>query len=114
MKAAHTHARDASPRAGTPPVRGASWRAELGYNTDEIRSRGTLGIILSLAAMTLTVVVIAATVLAIFRLQFNDGVEEGFFESAWQSLLRAIDPGTMGSDTGWGPRLVALLVTLAG
>ncbi len=112
MKAAQTLAREASPRQEAAPR--VTVRDRVRYKTDEVLSRGTLGIILWLAALTLMVVVIAATVLAVLRLQFNDGAEEGFLESAWQSLLRAIDPGTMGGDTGWGPRFIALAVTLAG
>ena len=67
-----------------------------------------------MAALTLLVVGVAATVLVVLSLRFNDDADDGFFEAAWQSLLRAIDPGTMGGDTGWPARIVALLVTLAG
>ena len=102
-----------SPKA-SPAGRSATWRDTLRYKTDEVLSRGALGIILWLAALTLLVVVVAATVLVVLELRFNDDVERGFFEAAWQSLLRAIDPGTMGGDTEWPARIVALLVTLAG
>lgn len=91
-----------------------SWRAKVRYKADEVFSRGTLGIIIWLSAITFLIVGVAALVLTIFSLRFNDGTDDGFFEDAWQSLLRAIDPGTMGNDTGWPSRIVALLVTLAG
>jgi hypothetical protein len=35
-------------------------------------------------------------------------------ERFWQSLLRVIDPGTMATDAGWGPRLLSLMVTVSG
>jgi hypothetical protein len=121
MKAAQRHRLKASQKGavatarpkGGGAVRTVTWRDKARYKTDEVLSRGTLGIVLWLAAMTLLVVVIAGAVLAIFALRFNEGTDEGFFEAAWQSMLRAIDPGTMGGDTGWA-RVVALLVTLAG
>ena len=116
MKATQAHRRKAGPRAPstTEPARGSAagrpvtWRDTLSYKTDEILSRGTLGIIVWLAAMTLMVVVVAAVALAVLRLRFNDGTDEGFFEAAWQSLLRVIDPGTMGGDAGWPARATGI------
>src|SRR4051812_19816007 len=111
MKAAHSFRADAGERAGAR--RSATVRDKVRYKTDEVLSRGTLGIILWLAALTLTVVVVAAFVLTLLQGSFNDATEGTFFEDSWQSLLRVIDPGTMGGDTGWA-RLIALLVTIAG
>src|SRR5690606_24507698 len=37
-----------------------------------------------------------------------------FGEAVWESLMRTLDPGTMGTDTGTGFRAVMLLVTLGG
>ncbi|PJF24042.1 MAG: hypothetical protein CUN53_19835, partial [Phototrophicales bacterium] len=37
-----------------------------------------------------------------------------FWEAVWESLMRTLDPGTMGQDTGSGFRAVMLLVTLGG
>jgi voltage-gated potassium channel Kch len=37
-----------------------------------------------------------------------------FLEAFWASLMRTLDPGTMGGDIGWGFRLVMLFVTLGG
>ena len=99
---------------GVTAGREITWRDRLRYRTDEILSRGTLGIILWLAAMTLLVVVLAAVTLAVLQLRFNEGGDEGFLEAAWQSMLRLIDPGTMGGDTGWSARAIALTVTLSG
>ncbi|HNW71084.1 MAG TPA: NAD-binding protein, partial [Bacteroidales bacterium] len=38
----------------------------------------------------------------------------GFIESAWRSLMRTLDAGTMGGDAGWSFRLLMLLVTIGG
>src|SRR6185369_920303 len=38
----------------------------------------------------------------------------GFGEAAWEALMRTLDSGTMGGDTGWGFRGVMLAVTLGG
>jgi voltage-gated potassium channel Kch len=59
------------------------------------------------------IVVLAAFVLAIFRVRINDK-DVGFFEAFWQSMLRVLDPGTFAGDNGWGLRVVALLITLTG
>ena len=111
MKAAHSFRADAS---GAIASRSATMRDKLRYKTDEVLSRGTLGIILWLAALTLTVVLSAAIVLTVLRASFTEDTEGNFLEDAWQSLLRTIDPGTMGGDTGIAGRIVALLVTIAG
>lgn len=37
-----------------------------------------------------------------------------FIEAAWQSLMRTLDSGTVGGDTGWGFRIIMLIVTIGG
>ena len=125
MKAAQSHRLRAAQRSsststaarshGSAAGRKVTTKDKLRYRSDEVLSRGTLGIILWLAAMTLTIVVIAAVVLSLTPdARYNEGVDDSVLESAWQSLLRVIDAGTMGGDTGWPARVVALLVTVAG
>ena len=65
-----------------------------------------------LALVTLLLVLIAGAVLALADVDVNGN--RGFIEGAWASLLRTLDPGTMGGDVGWFFRIVALLVTLGG
>ena len=65
-----------------------------------------------LAVITLFLIVLAGLVLGLANISING--EEGFIEGAWASLMRTLDPGTMGGDAGWGFRIVALLVTLGG
>jgi len=56
----------------------------------------------------------AAAVVALTGVRPAEAERLGFFEAAWYSLMRTLDPGTMGADTGWGFRVVMLLVTLGG
>ena len=65
-----------------------------------------------LAVGTALLVVLAGVVLAIADISING--EQGFIEGVWASLLRTLDPGTMGDDEGWPFRIVALIVTLGG
>ncbi|MFO7590181.1 MAG: potassium transporter TrkA [Acidimicrobiia bacterium] len=80
---------------------------------DTAFSRGPMAVIVWLASMTVALILVASLVLAIFRVRINDA-SVGFVEGFWQSMLRVIDPGTMGGDNGWGLRIVALLVTIGG
>ncbi len=82
------------------------------YQVDLLFSRGTFTVVIALVIATFLIVVLAATALALFRLRFGDSGTYG--EGMWQAMLRVIDPGTMSGDSGWGLRLLSLLVTLAG
>src|SRR4029079_17861665 len=77
-------------------------------------ARGTGVLIAWLAVATLALGVVTAVVISAFGIAANGERPGGFFENAWQSLLRAMDPGTMGGDRGWGFRIVALAVTIGG
>lgn len=95
-------------RSGPGPL-----RARLRYCFDNALSRGPLVVIAYLALLTLTVVVVAGGGAALLGLTFG-GSGEGFGESAYQALLRMLDPGTFSDDAGWGLRSLGLLVTLVG
>ncbi len=91
----------------------ASWGQRFRYRMDTAFSRGPMAVIVWLASMTVALILVASFVLAIFRVRINDE-SVGFVEAFWQSMLRVIDPGTMGGDNGWPLRIVALLVTVGG
>jgi Trk K+ transport system NAD-binding subunit len=76
-------------------------------------SRGLLPLVSVLAIITLVFVFLITIVVSGFKLYPNGG-KLTFGEIAWGSLLRTLDPGTMGSDTGIGFRIAMLLVTLFG
>lgn len=90
-------------------------RQRLRYRFDNLMSRGTPAMIGMLFVLSAAIVTIAGFVIAIFKFrQSNDPTPLPFGEAAWESLMRTLDPGTMGSDTGSGFRIVMLIVTLGG
>jgi Castor and Pollux, part of voltage-gated ion channel/Calcium-activated potassium channel slowpoke-like RCK domain len=99
-----------------PSKRVFTARQKLRYRFDNTLSRGSTSLILWLAAITFTLILIGATILAVIGIEdpARAGQKVGFLEAFWLSLLRAIDPGTMGSDLGWPFRLVSLFVTIGG
>jgi Trk K+ transport system NAD-binding subunit len=94
---------------------GGGLRTRVRYRFDNLLARGTWAVLLWLGAVTVAAVAISAAVLAAFRLSFaGSGDDTPWTEDLWQSMLRVIDAGTMAGDVGWGPRVVALVVTLFG
>ena len=90
-------------------------RQRLRYQFDNLMSRGTPAMIGMLFLMSLAVVTVAGIVISIFEFtQVGDPTPLPFGEAAWESLMRTLDPGTMGGDTGIGFRAVMFIVTLGG
>ncbi len=89
-------------------------RNRVRYRFDALLSRGTWAALVFLGAITLALIIFSAAVLALADVTLAGSDGTSFLEDLWQSLLRAIDPGTMASDVGWGRRLLALLITLLG
>lgn len=84
----------------------------LRYAFDKSMAAGPVALAGWLALVSLCVIVLAATVLALTRIGPDGGFD--FVEAAWQALMRTMDAGTMGGDAGWVFRLVTLFVTLMG
>lgn len=86
------------------------------YFFDNFMSRGTIALIGGLGLISLLLIFVAGLVISLggWLLAPEGSPPLGFVEAAWESLMRTLDPGTMGSDTGWGFRLVMLGVTLGG
>lgn len=92
-----------------------SFRQRFGYWFDNLMARGTSALIMMLFVASLAVVFIAGLVINLFKFNQDDtngGLALG--EAIWQSLMRTLDSGTMGGDTGTGFRWVMLLVTIGG
>ena len=87
----------------------------LKYQFDNLMSRGTPAMIGMLFVFSLIIVIIAGAVISITGF-VQEGTEGSlsFGEAMWESLMRTLDSGTMGGDTGTGFRLVMLFVTLGG
>jgi len=92
-----------------------TFSAILRYKFDNLMSRGSGALIGALGILSLCLVIIAAAIIVIVGIT-PEGSEEslGFFEAAWSSLMRTLDPGTMGGDAGWSFRIVMFCVTLGG
>ena len=93
---------------------GGNWRARLRYEFDKSMAGGAVALIGWLALISLVVISLAGAFLAITGIAPEGGEPVSFIEGTWASLMRTFDAGTMGGDQGWGFRLVALVVTLAG
>ena len=88
--------------------------ARLRYEFDKTMAAGTIAMIAWLFLLSIAVVALAAALIAIAGIQPADGERMTFVEGFWQSLMRTLDPGTMGDDQGWPFRLLMLAVTLTG
>ena len=99
------------------PASKVTWRDELRYRFENTLSRGTVAIIGWLALLSLAIVGLASLILAGMRVGQDPQDHEhpyGFFEGAWQAMLRTLDPGVLAGDSGWQLRLLMLIVTIGG
>jgi voltage-gated potassium channel Kch len=89
-----------------------TWRDRLRYRIDEFFARGTIALILGLFAVSTLIIVAIALAVSLFG---ADTEGRDLPTLIWMGLLRTLDPGTMGGDTGTAGFLGAmLLVTLGG
>ncbi|HMK07730.1 MAG TPA: hypothetical protein VK449_01745 [Anaerolineales bacterium] len=84
------------------------------YAFDNALGRGPAIQIAWLGLLSVGVVLLAGLVLTLARVAPQDGPPLAFHEAVWLSLMRTLDPGTMGGDVGWGFRIVMLGVTVGG
>ena len=87
------------------------------YWFDGVMSKGTGALIGLLALVTLVFIVVVALVVQLVQFlspDTQDGKIDEFPELIWGNLMRAMDAGTVGGDTGWWFRVAMLLVTLFG
>ncbi len=103
---------DADTTAAPAAERTITLGDRLRYRFDNAISRGTGVVILWMLVIVLALAILAGLVVAALRVGY--GEDASFVESAWQSLNRTFDPGTLSGDAGWRLRLVALFMTLLG
>src|SRR5688572_8120651 len=84
------------------------------YRFDNLMSRGTPAMVGMLFVLSLIVVFVAGAIITLARFTQDGGTPLPFGEAMWESLMRTLDSGTMGGDTGAGFRAVMLFVTLGG
>ena len=90
-------------------------KQKLQYFFDNIMAAGTPAMIGLLALLSLIVIVLASGVVALLGIPSAPGdVPLNFGEAAWMSLMRTLDAGTMGGDSGFGLRLIMFFVTIGG
>lgn len=89
-------------------------RDRIRYAVDNTFTRGTAALILWLAILSVAIIAVMALVVSLFGITPEGEAPLGFWEAAWRNLMRTLDAGTMGGDSGWGYRLIMLLVTLGG
>jgi voltage-gated potassium channel Kch len=91
--------------------------ARLRYAFDNFMSRGTIALIGGLFVLSLLVILVVSLVVLLSGTLRQSPETQGidFSELIWRSLLRTLDPGTMGGDTGSVPFVLSMLaVTLGG
>ena len=93
------------------------WSARLRYAFDNYMARGTIALIFGLFLLSLLIIVVVSVVLVISGTLTASTDTEGIdlAEMLWRSMLRTLDPGTMGGDTGTIAFVLSMLaVTLGG
>lgn len=91
-------------------------RQKLRYAFDNTLSRGTPALIAWLAIVSILFIALAAVLVLITGVPTGEGAPpSGFFGLMWHNLMRTLDAGTMGGDSGPLPYLLIMLtVTLGG
>ncbi len=84
------------------------------YAFDNTMSKGTPALIFWLAILSILLVLVIATIAVIAGVAPEGEEKLSFIESAWKSLMRTLDAGTMGGDAGWRFRVLMLVVTIGG
>jgi Trk K+ transport system NAD-binding subunit len=83
------------------------------YWFDGVMARGTIALVGLLALATVVFILVIAAIVSLFGL-FPSDEPLDFGDVLWGNLMRTLDSGTMGGDTGWGFRAAMLVVTIGG
>lgn len=87
-----------------------TWSEKARYELDNILARGTGALIGVLAVASIAIIVLSSAVVWMFGMS-----EDSFGHVTWMALLRTLDSGTMGGDTGsTGFLFMMLVVTIGG
>lgn len=88
--------------------------ASLRYRFDNFMSRGTVALISGLAFVCLAFIVLMAVLVSLSGIAPEGSDRLDLPEAIWGVLMRTLDSGTVGGDTGWVFRLTMLFVTFGG
>ncbi len=95
------------PRSGSLADR---WR----YWFDNFMARGTVALVSGLGLVSLAFITLMAVVVTASGMRPENEERLNLPESLWGVLMRTLDSGTVGGDTGWVFRLTMLFVTFGG
>jgi voltage-gated potassium channel Kch len=83
------------------------------YWFDGFMAKGTIALIGLLAVVTVLFILVITTIVVLVGKGPDDNPAD-FGETLWNSMLRTLDPGTMGGDAGPLFRLFMLIITIGG
>ncbi|MFC2123842.1 potassium transporter TrkA [Bacteroidota bacterium] len=86
-------------------------KERLRYAFDGVMSKGIISSIFLLILFSTFVVFTSAVVVTLLNIHPEGSDYLGFTDAFWASLMRTLDPGTMGDDKGWSYRIMMLIVT---
>jgi ion channel POLLUX/CASTOR len=97
-------------------VASITFRRRLRYWFDNTMSKGTPALVGWLAFASLTVVVVGGMLVWLLDpVPADDDEKRGLLESMWQSVLHALDPGTVAGDSGhWWFVAIGFAITIGG
>ena len=87
------------------------------YWFDNWMAKGTIALIALLGIATVILVLVVFGLVELFTLfgiYPNNDDQTDPLDTLWGNLMRTLDPGTMGGDTGWVFRLFMLIITIGG
>ncbi len=91
-----------------------TFKQRFGYWFDKLMAKGTPAMIMILAFASFAIIFAAGIFIFIFGIHPPNEGQMSLGEAVWASLMRTLDPGTMGGDMGPGFRVVMLVVTIGG
>jgi ion channel POLLUX/CASTOR len=86
----------------------------LRYRFDNFMARGTVALVSGLALVSFVFILLMAVLVNLSGIAPEDGDRLSLPEALWGVLMRTLDSGTVGGDTGWVFRLTMLFVTFGG
>lgn len=91
-----------------------SFADRLRYKFDNFMSKGTIALVGGLALVCLAFIFVMAFLVNLVGIAPEGSDRLSFPEAVWDVLMRTLDSGTVGGDTGWFFRLTMLFVTFGG
>ncbi|MBW4575006.1 MAG: hypothetical protein KME08_06945 [Aphanothece sp. CMT-3BRIN-NPC111] len=86
----------------------------LRYKFDNFMSKGTIALIGGLALVSLAFILLMGFLVSLTGIAPEGSDRLNPLEAIWGVLMRTLDAGTMGGDTGWIFRIAMLIVTFGG